>query len=726
MSLLCSGVSVGCVVTITDCEFENNSARGQGGSIYWKDSMPEINNCSYIGGRAMYGPDIASFPIRLNLSSIITSETEAGKTSGELLGIASGQLTDQVLIVTVLDHYGQVVTIDTGSALSLASANSSTSVLGVTAFSAVNGTYLVQGFGITAPPASATTLLLRSTAVDYTKKAKSRDNLTYSDSLAVSVQMRTCLLGESHQSDQCLICPASKYSLDPEGSCKACPEGAICYGNYTMVPQEEYWRVDMLSEQFWLCPYKPACLGSPEPPNVLSFTGLCAEGYFGNLCNGCSPGFSRLNAAECARCPSFLLNTVRTIGIILAVLTFLALIVWSTIRSAERTRSHLSIYIKIFLNYLQLVMITAGFSLSWPAYVGVLLDAQQSAGNAADQIFSIDCFVGTSSEEDQATALRLKLVFMAFLPPLILALGLVVWLPVALVRRKGSFVKNEMVATCVVCFFLVHPSLVRFQFAFLNCKELSAGSYWLAAYLNIKCWDSIHLRYVLIVAVPSMILWTLGLPALCLMYIYKSRYRLALTYMKLRLGFIYNGYTPEKFYWEFIIIYRKILIISIAVFFTSVSTYLQALTVMIVILAALSLQSKHKPYIVPDMNELEVRGILVGGVTIYCGLFSLTQGLDLPAQVVLLVILVLANAYFLSYWVFKVVSTSWHILKLRCKWLNSLFSGRYKVQSASPSVVPMFGTAEHLRNSSIQLNCFIEDAENSRIHLKPPDNSRID
>jgi len=67
-----------------------------------------------------------------------------------------------------------------------------------------------------------------------------------------------------------------------------------------------------------------------------------------------------------------------------------------------------------------------------------------------------------------------------------------------------------------------------------------------------------------------MILRPVGLPAL---YIFKTRPKLALVYMKLRLGFIYSGYLSEKYYWEFVIIYREIMIICIAVFFTAVSIY---------------------------------------------------------------------------------------------------------------------------------------------------------
>ena len=721
LALLCSAMTEGCTVKVSFCEFVDNKAYSQGGSIYWKDSMPEISNCSFSGGRAQYGPDIASFPVQLVISSI--SGKNAENTNLALNNVASGQLSDQILTLALLDHYGQIVSINTDSALSLSSTSSSTSVLGATSFTVRNGTYTVQGFGVTAPPASSTTLLMRTSAIDYTKQIKARDNRTYSDTMNVAVHMRSCQIGESHQADQCMICPIGKYSLDPDVSCKECPTGATCYGNFTVVPQSGYWRSDMYSSTFWQCPYAPACLGSPSPPQALSFTGQCLEGYFGNLCNGCQSGFSRLNIAECGRCPSFIVNTIRTIGIILAVLIFLIVVVWSTIRSAYRARSHLSIYIKIFLNYLQLVMITATFSLDWPEQVKTLLEAQQTAGSAADQIFSIDCFLSTSKEDDQANAVRLKLLFLAFLPPFILLFCLVIWLPVAICQRKPSYLKNEMVASSVVCFFLVHPSLVRYQFGYLNCKELENGSFWLSSFLNIRCWDSSHLRYVLTVDIPSIVLWAVGLPAICLLYLHRNRGKLALIFMKIRLGFIYNGYNSDKYYWEFIIIYRKILIISISVFFTSVSTYIQALTVLIVIIIAMRLQSKHQPFSLPAMNNLELRGILVGGITIYCGLYSLTQGLDLASQVVLLIVIILANAYFLMYWMYKVIATSWRMLMSRCKWLRRLFGGYYKVEP-TPSSVQASNLDDSKSNKRVSVS-WQEDGDNSRVHLGPPQNSVV-
>jgi hypothetical protein len=212
------------------------------------------------------------------------------------------------------------------------------------------------------------------------------------------------------------------------------------------------------------------------------------------------------------------------------------------------------------------------------------------------------------------------------------------------------------------------------------------------------------------------------------MYIIKHKRKLALTFMRLRLGFIYNGYVPEKYYWEFVIIYRKILIICISVFFTTLSLYVQALTVMIVILAALRLQNKHRPYIIPAMNELEQRGILVGGITIYCGLYSLTQGLDTASQLVLFIVLLIANAYFLSYWVYKVVAASWDMLTKRCRWLNTLLGHRYQVRPVSTVQVSSIGDKSKLEDSSVVNRSSVswDEGDESRVHIRPPQNSVLE
>jgi len=729
LSLHC-GLASGCSFLFHSCLFTNNSADDEGGSIHWKDTMPVVEDSVFQGGRAYYGPDFASFPVNVQLTAVQGNGTVGNGTEdyeGSLLGVASGQVATQTLVVSVVDQYNQVVaTLNDATAMLVAEEGSS--LFGSTSVSSVNGSFTFSGFGLTATPETIAHFKVVTSAVDSARKVTARDNSTYSNSLTVRAVMRPCQMGESFFQNQCAVCPPGKYSLAPQSSCKDCSAKAICYGNFTMVPRAGYWRSSATSDTFLDCPFKASCSGSPEPPAQLEFTGKCAEGYFGNLCNGCLPGFSRLNKAECGRCPSFIVNLVRTSGIGLAFLIALVLIVATAIRSAYQSSSYFSIYIKILLNYLQLVMLTSSFNLNWPTYMLHLVEAQQTVGNVSDQVFSIDCFFENNSPEDQATAVRSKIVILSFLPMLMCLFGALFWLPYALITRRWSKLSNELVTTSVVFFFLIHPSLVKFMFAFLDCRELNVGEYWINAYLNIRCWDPVHMRYALAVAIPSICLWGVGLPTLCLVYLIKQRHKLDLTNNRLRLGFIYNGYDKRKYYWELVILYRKMMIISIAVFLGNVSIYVQALSAMMVILIALALQSKHNPYIVPAMNELELRGILVGGVTVYGGMYSLSGSLDSTSLIVIFVIIVCLNVYFLGFWLIRVGVASWKILIRHFAFLSRLFSPTgYRIQPRVIRTTALSGVlsdpnAKSSQDLSVDLSGALED-ELQRSALPVPDNS---
>jgi len=717
LALLCAGRAGGCEFKIEECEFRNNSAAVAGGSVYWADSMPQVTNSVFRSGKAAYGPDFASFPVRIRISALTGNGSLQADSDSEatLFNMASGQLAAQSLLASVTDHYGQVVTTENSAAAALLVTNQDVNLFGVTAVVAVNGTFAFVAFGISANPLSTAYFHISTTAIDVSKQAAAQDNATYNQVVGVKALMRACVMGESRFENQCLVCPAGKYSLSPETSCQDCSAKAICYGNFTMVPRAGYWRSSVHSDTFWLCPYQPACVGSPAPPGNLSLTGNCATGYYGNLCNGCLSGFSRLNQHECGLCPSFVTNLLRTIGVGCAFLLALVIIVATAIKSAYRTSSYFSIYMKVLLNYLQLIMMTANFDLNWPSYLHSFIQTQQVVGNVSDQVFSIDCFFQSEGQEDQGNAVRMKIVLLSFLPLLMWLLGAVWWLPFALVTRKYSYLKNELVTTSVVFFFLIHPSLVKLMFAFFYCKQLDPGQYWLTSCLNIRCWDSVHLKYALSVALPSIVVWGLGLPTLCLAYLIRERNRLGQTTLRLRLGFLYNGYEREKFYWELLILYRKVTIIAITVFLGNVSTYVQALSALLVILAAFALQSKHAPYIESAMDELELRGILVGGATVYGGLYSLSGDLSSWALISIFILIVGLNAYFLAYWGYRVVLANWKIITLQVGKLRHLLTGwRYRVlpKALSRSAI------QQEKSSALAI-------DEVPSFLQPPDNSPI-
>jgi hypothetical protein len=62
-------------------------------------------------------------------------------------------------------------------------------------------------------------------------------------------------------------------------------------------------------------------------------------------------------------------------------------------------------------------------------------------------------------------------------------------------------------------------------------------------------------------------MWGIGIPTYGLFLVFRNRHQLGKIEVKEKYGFMYNGYRqPQAYFWEFIIMYRKIVIIFVQVF----------------------------------------------------------------------------------------------------------------------------------------------------------------
>mmetsp|Transcript_19934 Transcript_19934/g.3253 ORF Transcript_19934/g.3253 Transcript_19934/m.3253 type:complete len:104 (-) Transcript_19934:61-372(-) len=102
--------------------------------------------------------------------------------------------------------------------------------------------------------------------------------------------------------------------------------------------------------------------------------------------------------------------------------------------------------------------------------------------------------------------------------------------------------------------------------------ELDSGEFFLYDDLEIDCWDDTHLGYVLFLGLPALIVWILLLPSIILLILIRYRKLINEYSMKTKLGFLYNGFKPKYYYWEMILLYRKIFVAFIAVFMSSGNT----------------------------------------------------------------------------------------------------------------------------------------------------------
>ena len=234
--------------------------------------------------------------------------------------------------------------------------------------------------------------------------------------------------------------------------------------------------------------------------------------------------------------------------------------------SAYKPKATHSIYIKIFANYIQLVMLTESFDLNWPSEVLALRETHETAGSAGDHVISFDCYFMDEGDNSGIDVYFDKLIIWAVLPAILILINFIVWGTYSAIKRNKKYLQQQAVTTLVILYFLIHPNLIKTFFFALSCREIEPGERWLLTNHDIRCWESDHLLYAVTVIIPSIILWGCGLPIMFLGLIYKHRLSLDKFAIKARYGFLYIGYDPTAYFWEFIILYRKILIVAVLVF----------------------------------------------------------------------------------------------------------------------------------------------------------------
>ena len=337
------------------------------------------------------------------------------------------------------------------------------------------------------------------------------------------------------------------------------------------------------------------------------------------------------------------------IGLVLLI----AIMVRSSMDSAIKPKASHSIYIKIFMNYVQLVILSERFELEWPEEILEMREAHESVGSASDHVISFDCYFGGAGKDAGVDIYFDKLILAAVLPLALMLICFIIWGIVAVIKQNTSYLKREGITTLVILYFLIHPNLIQTFFFSLSCEEIEPGEQWLIKNHDIRCWEGEHLFYIFTVIIPSIVLWGCGLPIIFLLMIYKHRRRLNKYSVKARYGFLYNGYEITTYFWEFVILYRKILIVTILVFVVQRSTRIAALCCLIVLITSLHFQYKIEPFNRKEYNDMELRSIMVATVTLYCGLFYLTKNLSVGEKYTILALMLAVNLYFLIWWLYK-------------------------------------------------------------------------
>jgi hypothetical protein len=626
--------SQSCNFTFERNKFTNNSATQGGGGLSWADDEPLLINNTFDSNRAVYGPEVAGYEVQLLL---IDAEGNASQTL-YMYDVASGQLNTKVFEISLVDVYGQVVTTNNHSAITLASTTAEAILGGTTQFLSQKGVISLTDFIVTVPPGSSQVLEL--TCEDCVSHHGNLITTEAKNKLLVHITARLCLLGEILVDNACQPCSSGSYSLTANSTiCTSCPSSAECLGGALVYPRAGHWRSSNLTTNILSCTKPSSCLGHA---NYTSLVGTCNNGYHNNLCAVCEKDWSKTSPETCSTCPKVSSNILRLAGIGVVVVIAVCILIYMTISSTGINMR--SVFLKILLDYFQLVALTAAFNLKWPSFVVAMFSSLSVNSDATDQFVSYDCFM----DIDQSPVYFKRLLLISLLPVIaagFVAIGsFIVWY-----FCEGKF-KNIFLTSLVIVMFLIHPNIIKAMFTCLNCMEIDQGELWLKDSLDIECWTGEHLWATLFIALPGLVVWGLGIPTVTLFIMIKIKKQLGKSDASKKFAFLYQGLRPKYFYWEFVILYRKIVVAILSVFLSSVSVPVQALLLLLVLVVSVYMQSRCNPYTLEVLNRLELLSIISATCTVYCGCFYLTGDLNENTKILLFAFIVGSNFAFIGLW----------------------------------------------------------------------------
>ncbi|KAL4468712.1 hypothetical protein ABPG74_005215 [Tetrahymena malaccensis] len=660
--------------------FSHNSAI-IGGAIRYRglkpffllDKNPVLNimqlNTFQDNSATLYGNNITSYPQQLIFKNKKKQDKE--KDLLYLDNFQSGSYLQQTIDLVFLDEFGNEISLTTSKKVSLdilqeislynLQVQSDQIYLYGDAIQQYNQNTQAISFNISLtyyPQQSSSLSIFSPIPLPYFQSGIQQ--LTYQIFQAsVKVNFRACQIGEIIQKSQnkqiCYSCPEGFYSLfDPDDednkTCKKCPYGTLYCKKNIINLQNGYWRESNFSDVIIECNYKQFCIAQ-EPNSILG----CYEGHIGPLCQECdynglqwSKRYGKNSDQTCQECEN--IAKFKNIGLFFMLFGFLIvyafLQVFKQIQVCQKqiiakylvlmgfnkidqsqNLTRLTSYMKILLNYLQLIVIVNSIELE--STTNKIENFNFLAGDTTGIGRSIlDCFF---SKIFKSIPIYVSRLIVQHFIVILIFIGIQLLGYNVLVKRDMKYNKQFFYSSIIVLFMLFQPMIIKLLSSSLSCMQIGDKFYVSADFLSM-CYDSQHISYIFKVCFPIVLFWLIIVPFFLLhrMHHYKSKFNYLIAIY--RYGYLYQvnyffqqfnlnqfnffqEYRTQVYFWDIIRMYfRSIIIISINI--VRVNPILQALLLESIAFAYLLIQRYFQPYKQKQLNEIERNSFLIALISV--------------------------------------------------------------------------------------------------------------
>uniref|UniRef100_A0A0G4HBE6 Receptor ligand binding region domain-containing protein n=1 Tax=Chromera velia CCMP2878 TaxID=1169474 RepID=A0A0G4HBE6_9ALVE len=190
---------------------------------------------------------------------------------------------------------------------------------------------------------------------------------------------------------------------------------------------------------------------------------------------------------------------------------------------------------------------------------------------------------------------------------------------------------SAMIGTFVIAVYYLHPKISRIFLSNVHCKTLWVEGVEynvLASNPQVDCYGPQH-RPWLLVAAAGVVVWTVGIPVLFGILLFRNRKNLTKQSVILRYGFLFKHFKPSTYWWEIWVMARRILVrLPLALPAAIPDSPVQVIVLVNIAVVFLWVHAWFKPYAPTSYdhcNELELIALLSFFFTLLATTFLATM-----------------------------------------------------------------------------------------------------
>ncbi|CAD8133589.1 unnamed protein product [Paramecium octaurelia] len=451
----------------------------------------------------------------------------------------------------------------------------------------------------------------------YCKTKNQVQELSYN----IKIKSLLCQLGEFYVLNGCLTCQSMQgfYSVTYNATkCSIFDKNkfeAITSNSINLKPG--FWR-----------PHQESDLVNDCFKNVESCKGgwlvgddICKTGYVGGLCEECDKHnirgdgyYFKKEQSTCQNCSDFQINIVSLI--LLTVWVFLSTFI--TLASVEKTNqlfalfkltqkfAHIlfkmnlnqeSILLKLFLNYIWIFSVIFTFNIRFSfSFIFV----NQISDTSYFLTSNLDCQLSQSFETELIYARILMMLTLIIIQIFLIQVVVNIISILAIAKLRNNIIS----ITLIYMYIQNYAALINQLFSILAKREISNIEY-VQGDVSLLYGSSTHSNWMYKFALPISLLIGLIIPISLLLFLYQNRQLFDKITFRRHIGYLFNEYSVNRSFWEWVKLWKKTIIIVILIYFET-NVYFKGFLIGMCLTIYQIITSAYLPYIYPKLNRLDL------------------------------------------------------------------------------------------------------------------------